>query len=626
MLRTMWALVAVLVVGVMVGGGAAREPYDPNQDYTQCCQCSNLMPLNVVPGTVPQVMPSPFKIVVKAREYTKEKQVEVELVSEGNHKFRDFILIAWATDERPKVAEGAFKLLGDNKEFLIKYDCYTNERRSFAVLAGDRKQKKSLRFGWQTKSYAGHIQFRATFIVDDYTYWVAEKSALLLDPRSDGPGIPESEKPFILPPINTDACGISKGCYREPEGCWEPNCEYIVTWQANQDIIRFELGGLGDGAFDRYVAVALSNDTYMGEDIVFACAHNSLNKPPSTGVYMSHNVGKENIALDRTNRDRLKTVLSENQGSYHNGRLRCFFTVHRDMRYYFAELPHITGSSYHLLMSRGFASDGNLRRHGLGVNELPIASPVKVDMLDRKVSIGDRARYPLVKAHGCLMILAWVFFASLGLLMTKYYKTMWPNKRMFDQRYWFVTHFNCMAMVFLVTVIAIIIIFVEADGWSKAPDLPQRAHPILGIIIFVCIIINPILALIRPSENNKCRPVFNWFHWAFGTIANVLAIPQIFIGMDFGKANVPWWATWILVIWVIFHIVVELSLEVHQCCTYKKNKERRRKYEQQKRENPKLHIDEPEPAGRRFKRFMLFLHLTVTIIITLIMIIIIAVA
>jgi hypothetical protein len=36
------------------------------------------------------------------------------------------------------------------------------------------------------------------------------------------------------------------------------------------------------------------------------------------------------------------------------------------------------------------------------------------------------------------MILAWVFFASIGLLMTKYYKPMWPNSRMFDQRYWFV--------------------------------------------------------------------------------------------------------------------------------------------------------------------------------------------
>lgn len=616
MKRMLWALVALV--------GVAMAAYDPNQDFTQCCQCSNLMPYNRPEGTHPQVMPSPFKIVVKAKEYYLDKQVEVELVSEGDHTFRDFILVALPTDSRPKLAEGTFELLDDNKQFLPKYDCYTNERKSQAILAGDRKKKSHLRFGWKTNQYAGHIRFRATFIVDDDTYWVAERSELLIDPRPDAPEIPDSERPQVLPPINTDNCGVSKGCYREPEGCWEPHCEYIVTWQGLTDIVRFEIGGRGDSSLDRYVAVGLSNDTYMGEDIVFACAHDSTTD--STGVYMSYNDGNNNHPLDRTNVARLKAVLTENKGSYHNGMLRCFFTVYRDLGTFYPGMPHISGAPYHLLMSRGFASKGVLRRHGLGVNELPIASPVKVDLFNHNHDIGDRARYPLVKAHGCLMILAWVFFASLGLLMTKYYKTMWPNKRMFDQRYWFVTHFNCMATVFLVTVIGIILIFVEADGWSKAPDLPQRAHPILGIIIFVCIIINPILALIRPAENSKCRPVFNWFHWAFGTIANVLAIPQIFIGMDFGKANVPWWATWILVIWVIFHIIVELSLEIHQCCTYKKNKERRRKYEQQKRENPKLHIDEPEPAGRRFKRFMLFLHLTVTIIITLIMIIIIAVA
>ena len=43
----------------------------------------------------------------------------------------------------------------------------------------------------------------------------------------------------------------------------------------------------------------------------------------------------------------------------------------------------------------------------------------------------------LFKIPGCLMILAWVFFSSIGMLMTKYYTTMWPNKRMFDHRYWF---------------------------------------------------------------------------------------------------------------------------------------------------------------------------------------------
>lgn len=42
--------------------------------------------------------------------------------------------------------------------------------------------------------------------------------------------------------------------------------------------------------------------------------------------------------------------------------------------------------------------------------------------------------------------------------------------------------------------------------------------------------------------------------------------------MSFGKAHVPWWATWILFIYILFHIIVEITLEIHQCCTHKKNK------------------------------------------------------
>ncbi|KAK7099857.1 putative ferric-chelate reductase 1 [Littorina saxatilis] len=614
---------AMLWVGAALLG-VTLAAFDPTQDYTKCCVCTDLMPINPVPGSSPQVMPSPFKVKVNSESYSLDKEVIVELVSEGEHSFRDFILVAWPTDNRPKLAVGTIRLIQDdnNKEYVPKYSCYSSEANSYAIMTADLKPKRTLRFAWETKKFVGHVEFRATFIVDDDTYWVGEKSMLLLDSSPNAPPVPRSVQPRVTPPINVDDCGVTKGCYREPEGCWEPQCEYIVTWQGQTDRIRFELGGLMDTSKDRFVAVGLSNDTYMGSDTVFACAHDSSDE--STRVHLSYNEGNRNIPLDRENLRFGERAIMNEEGSYHNGRLRCRFTVDRDLDRIYPELSYISGSPYHLLMSRGFANRGVLRRHGLGVNELPIASPSMVDLNDYS-NIGDRARYPLVKAHGCLMILAWIFFASIGLIMTKYYKTMWPNQRMFDQRYWFVAHFNCMAMAFLITVIGVILIFVEADGWSQAPDLPQKAHPILGIIIFVCIIINPILALLRPNPDNKCRPVFNWFHWAFGTIANVLAIPTIFIGMDFGKANVPWWATWILVVWVIFHIVIELSLEVHQCCTYKKNKERRRKYEQQKRENPKNTFDEPEPAGRRFKRFMLFLHLTVTTIITLIMIIIIAV-
>ena len=50
-----------------------------------------------------------------------------------------------------------------------------------------------------------------------------------------------------------------------------------------------------------------------------------------------------------------------------------------------------------------------VRRHGLGVNELPIASPVMVE-LDAYANIGDRARYPLVKAHGKLFFFSFYFY------------------------------------------------------------------------------------------------------------------------------------------------------------------------------------------------------------------------
>ena len=38
----------------------------------------------------------------------------------------------------------------------------------------------------------------------------------------------------------------------------------------------------------------------------------------------------------------------------------------------------------------------------------------------------------------CLMLLAWLFFAPIGILWMKYYTTMWPNSRIFGERYWFV--------------------------------------------------------------------------------------------------------------------------------------------------------------------------------------------
>jgi len=38
--------------------------------------------------------------------------------------------------------------------------------------------------------------------------------------------------------------------------------------------------------------------------------------------------------------------------------------------------------------------------------------------------------------------------------------------------------------------------------------------------------------------------------------------------MDLSKSDLPNWCSWLLFAWVIFHIIVEIILEVHYCCTF----------------------------------------------------------
>lgn len=44
----------------------------------------------------------------------------------------------------------------------------------------------------------------------------------------------------------------------------------------------------------------------------------------------------------------------------------------------------------------------------------------------------------LVKFHAVIMISAWILLASLGILIARYYRTMWPNHVLFNRvRVWF---------------------------------------------------------------------------------------------------------------------------------------------------------------------------------------------
>ncbi|XP_064604211.1 putative ferric-chelate reductase 1 [Liolophura sinensis] len=615
--------VGVVFAMLLVGNLTPIQGVVPPQGLS--FNCATMRPdKEKVPGR-PEVLPSPFKIdVVKISSYEPKDVIYVNLTAVPGRRLGAFAIQARRLDKTANTDEpiGYWNSFPDE---ITERNCRFagNIFGSGLVSLPSTFPRDGVSLQWTAPDRSqGHLEFLATFVDEDgSTFWLRERSGMIRDPLAPPLpyGLPPPRRPPPIAPINTAECGEKKGCYREPDWCWEPYCDYLVTWRESGSVVVFEMSTRHDGFDDRWLAVGLSEDIRMGSDSVMECVHDS--KTGKVEVFLSYNEGKHNERLTNRNWD-----IPFQEGSYYNGMLRCRFSrrIYSSNRDGDSRVVPLMSNDWHILMARGHAHEGKIFRHGLSVNTFPISSPRKVSLRSLD-NFNGRAKFPLVKAHACLMIFAFMFCATIALVMVKYYKFMWPNDRFYGDRYWLVVHRSLMSALFIAVIIAFILIFIEAGGYSQAPDLPQKAHPILGIIIFVCVVINPILALLRPSDTSKWRPVFNWFHWAFGTIANVLAIPNIFIGMDFGKPNVPWWATWILLFYVIFHLIVEVTLEVHQCCTYKKNKERRRKWQYAKKENPKVYHPEPDPVGHRFKKNMLITHVVVTTIVVLVMIIIVAV-
>ncbi|KAH3696907.1 putative ferric-chelate reductase 1 [Dreissena polymorpha] len=180
----------------------------------------------------------------------------------------------------------------------------------------------------------------------------------------------------------------------------------------------------------------------------------------------------------------------------------------------------------------------------------------------------EAEKYIHAKIHGCLMIFAWVFCASIGIFLARFYKPMWPNISFFRERVWFVVHQTCMVFAVLFCIAAFIIIFVFEKKWSLLDGHTQwqKAHPYLGVIVTFLCVLNPILALLRPHPDSKNRFIFNWLHWFVGMCAFILAAMTLIIGVTLGKAQVHFSCSWVLLAWIIYQMIVMLLMDIVDCC------------------------------------------------------------
>jgi len=154
-----------------------------------------------------------------------------------------------------------------------------------------------------------------------------------------------------------------------------------------------------------------------------------------------------------------------------------------------ADLADLT-ESWHLVYASGPMDGDVIGRH----YTTPKTSPEKVKVVDIGTLGAEKEGPEIIQTHGCLMVIAWVGFASIGIFMARYMKVAFGEKVLLGTKVWFTFHRSLMILTVLFTIISIIIIFVHAGRWTKEAG----AHPITGIIVLVLAVIQPIMAFFRP--------------------------------------------------------------------------------------------------------------------------------
>ncbi|KAL4224717.1 DOMON domain-containing protein frrs1L [Mactra antiquata] len=370
-------------------------------------------------------------------------------------------------------------------------------------------------------------------------------------------------------------CGKTKGCYHDCSG--DDNCGFELTWVPDGDDGEDVLLSLscmsGNNAF---CAIGLSSDDKMGDDSVFECVEYN----GKVTVYVSYNPGKFNTRL---NNDQFGITVTDT--SHVDGVLTCVFkrkktfalqeaaTSGRKKRSVDPSASNFFDMTkdWTLLYAYGPAGPGNVDKHSMS----PIISSEKADFQSFMDIGGEAKSRILVQVHGILMIVAWMVCASVGIVVAKFYKPVWPEDQdWFGKRRWFVIHRGLMVLTVLCTATAFVLIFIHVGNFSEIVGSNfQKAHPIIGIVVMALALINPTVAICRPHPGTPKRVYFNVFHGFVGGAAHTCSIVNIFAGTMLTSANVPDVAVYILYAFVGWFGLAYLVLVFYDCCEKKDSRE-----------------------------------------------------
>ncbi|XP_037068880.1 putative ferric-chelate reductase 1 homolog [Pollicipes pollicipes] len=356
-----------------------------------------------------------------------------------------------------------------------------------------------------------------------------------------------------------DACLLSKGCFALSDGCLQGrNCDLMVTHsRLSSGAYRFQLYGRFQPG--NYLGLGLSRDKIMGSDAVVYCA---TRDDGGFQVLHAYNLGKQAFPMQATSRE--GPLVSDFSSEYRDGLLLCEFT-HSPRFTVRGEDFDLVSDDLHLMMVSGTASADSERRPQYHRDSRRVsAAPVR--LASAGAAAGDSGL--LFRVHGALMVIAWLGTASVGMLLARYYKQTWVGRKLAGLDLWFQGHRTLMVITVLLSLAGLVCVFIQVGGWTATPMFGAEGanpHPLLGIICVALAVLQPLMALCRCHPTASRRPIFNWLHWMVGSAAHNLGIVTIFFAVKLPAAQLPFWTYWVLVIFVVLHVLTHLAMSAQHC-------------------------------------------------------------
>ncbi|KAM6970868.1 putative ferric-chelate reductase 1 [Tautogolabrus adspersus] len=506
-------------------------------------------------GVTPQTDPAPFNVTTDNNKYTLGEVVTVKLQATASIPFIGFLLQAREVGGRSPV--GSFILT--NESTTQRLTC--NQKLNSAVSHRSESAKTSIQVMWkpEVSAYVKPIQFQAAIVQNYKTFWVDVTSPPLTfsNDRTGGSTSPPTEKSPTTttaltmtatvnqpaPPvenISSKDCGVTKVCFSQPSNC-DPtvsaDCYFMSARKLSpSDVaVYYEMTGLSDG----YIAFGFSDDKMMGNDDIYICVIGSNGLVQLQHAFSTGRTAPQTVPLGN---------VSDVRASVQGKVISCSFTSMNT----FSNLK-TTGinKNYHLLFAHGPSNKGDIAFH-----KATFISDDKID-ISRPQLVRKGGLPHFIKAHGALMLIAWMTMGSLGMMVARYRHGYAKGKKLWGKDIWFLVHVAVMSLTVATTVIAFILPFSFIKAWSGG------AHPVLGCLVMILSFVQIILALLRCGPGHPRRFLFNWTHALNGLGIRALSVAGIFTGLRLIDSSLDQWLMKVMGAFVGWEVLFFILLYVN---------------------------------------------------------------